>query len=72
MVYSNIRCDRNGVLVGRYLPLLGSPPLPIDTSKSMMWYASATKHEKIDPDMLEDRKAIMRSMWKECNPPGGW
>ena len=71
MVYSNIRCDRVGVLMGRYLPLLGSPPLPINTSKSLMWYAAVPKAEKVDRGMLEDRKSIMRSMWKECNPPGG-
>ena len=28
MVYCNIVCDRNGVLIGRYLPLIGSPAPP--------------------------------------------
>ena len=66
MVYCNIICDRNGVLIGRYLPLLGSPAPPIITSKSMMWHALDTKNEKISPQMIIDYKKAMKRMWTAC------
>jgi 4-aminobutyrate aminotransferase-like enzyme len=67
MVYCNIICDRNGVLIGRYLPLLGSPAPPIVTSKSMMWHARDQKNEKISPQMSKEYRRAMVRMWTECN-----
>ena len=66
MVFCNIMCDRNGVLTGRYLPLLGSPAPPIDTSRSLMWHALDKKNEKISPHMTADYQKAMKHMWAAC------
>ena len=66
MVFCNIMCDRNGVLTGRYLPLLGSPAPPIDTSRSLMWHALEKKNEKISPQMSTDYRKAMHRMWNAC------
>ena len=66
MVYCNMSCNRNAVNVGRYLALLGSPPLPIRTNKSMMFHAVDEMNEKVDGNMLRDWKKAMKAMWKDC------
>ncbi len=66
MIYCNIKCDRNGVVIGRYLPIMGSPPLPIDTSRSVMWHAKDEKNEMVDPRMLSQWGTVMKRMWSEC------
>ena len=66
MVYCNINCDRNGVPIGRYLPLLGSPAPHIDTSRSLMWHAMDKKNEIVSPQMVTEYRKAMLRMWNAC------
>ena len=67
LLFSNVWCDRNGVVIGRYLPLLGNPPPRIDTSRSTMWEAKDKKNEKVEPQMLKDYRRVLQRMWKDCS-----
>ena len=67
ILFGNIWCDRSGVVIGRYLPLLGTPPPPIDTSRSTMWDARDKKNEKIEPLMLKEYLKVLQRMWSFCS-----
>ena len=66
MVYSNIMCDRNAVLIGRYLPLLGAQDYPVDTSRSLMWHGKERKNEQISELMSQEYYKAMLRMWSAC------
>ena len=67
MVFCNVWCDRSGVVIGRYLPLLGTPPPQFDTSRSTMWDARDKKNEKIEPQMLKDYLRVLQRIWSFCS-----
>jgi 4-aminobutyrate aminotransferase-like enzyme len=67
ILFCNVWCDRSGVVIGRYLPLMGTPLPPIDTSRSTMWDARDKKNEKIEPQMLKDYLKVLKRMWSFCS-----
>ena len=66
MVYSNIMCDRNAILTGRYLPLLGAQDYQVDTSRSLMWHEKEKKNEQISELMSQEYHKAMLRMWSAC------
>ena len=67
ILFCNVWCDRSGVVIGRYLPLMGTPPPPIDTSRSTMWEARDKMNERIEPEMTRIYAKVLRKMWASCS-----
>ena len=67
ILFCNVWCDRSGVVIGRYLPLMGTPPPSIDTSRSTMWDARDKKNEKIEPQILKEYLKVLQRMWNFCS-----